>query len=132
MPAIHEVATITAKGQITLPKPIRQALGVVLVMQVNVARNGGLVCASGRLPQCARCFAARGTGVFFLGSWREVAGMTVRKWTILVVVCGFGALRYMFFITCPASDCLCGSPPLRAIVFVNWGHKLGSDPDLTK
>ena len=28
MPVIHEVATITSKGQITLPKPIRQALGV--------------------------------------------------------------------------------------------------------
>ena len=28
MPAIHEIATITSKGQITLPKPIRQALGV--------------------------------------------------------------------------------------------------------
>ena len=28
MSIIHEVATITAKGQITLPKPIRQALGV--------------------------------------------------------------------------------------------------------
>ena len=28
MPTIHEVATITSKGQITLPKPIRQALGV--------------------------------------------------------------------------------------------------------
>ena len=28
MPAIHEVATITSKGQITLPKRIRQALGV--------------------------------------------------------------------------------------------------------
>jgi len=28
MPAIHAVATITSKGQITLPKPIRQALGV--------------------------------------------------------------------------------------------------------
>lgn len=28
MPGIHEVATITSKGQITLPKPIRQALGV--------------------------------------------------------------------------------------------------------
>lgn len=28
MLAIHEVATITSKGQITLPKPIRQALGV--------------------------------------------------------------------------------------------------------
>ena len=28
MPAIHEVATITAKGQITLPKSIRHALKV--------------------------------------------------------------------------------------------------------
>ena len=28
MPAVHEVATLTSKGQITLPKPIRQALGV--------------------------------------------------------------------------------------------------------
>ncbi len=28
MQPIHEVATITSKGQITLPKPIRQALGV--------------------------------------------------------------------------------------------------------
>jgi antitoxin PrlF len=28
MHAIHELATITSKGQITLPKPIRQALGV--------------------------------------------------------------------------------------------------------
>jgi antitoxin PrlF len=28
MPVIHQVATITSKGQITLPKAIRQALGV--------------------------------------------------------------------------------------------------------
>jgi len=28
MPGIHEEATLTSKGQITLPKPIRQALGV--------------------------------------------------------------------------------------------------------
>ncbi len=28
MPDVHEVATLTSKGQITLPKPIRQALGV--------------------------------------------------------------------------------------------------------
>lgn len=28
MPAIHEVATLTTKGQLTLPKSIRQALGV--------------------------------------------------------------------------------------------------------
>lgn len=28
MPTIHELATITSKGQITLPKSIRQALGV--------------------------------------------------------------------------------------------------------
>ncbi|MDP2833423.1 MAG: type II toxin-antitoxin system PrlF family antitoxin [Pseudomonadota bacterium] len=30
MPHIHEVATLTSKGQITLPKAIRQALGVSL------------------------------------------------------------------------------------------------------
>ena len=28
MSSLHEVATITSKGQITLPKPIRQALGL--------------------------------------------------------------------------------------------------------
>ncbi len=28
MPVIHEVATMTAKGQITVPKSVRQALGV--------------------------------------------------------------------------------------------------------
>lgn len=28
MSTIHEVATLTSKGQITLPKPIRQALGL--------------------------------------------------------------------------------------------------------
>lgn len=28
MPNIHEIATLTSKGQITLPKAIRQALGV--------------------------------------------------------------------------------------------------------
>ena len=28
MPGIHELATLTSKGQITLPKSIRQALGV--------------------------------------------------------------------------------------------------------
>src|SRR5262245_26245816 len=30
MSTIHEIATITSKGQITLPKSIRQALGVSL------------------------------------------------------------------------------------------------------
>ena len=28
MPGIQELATLTSKGQITLPKPVRQALGV--------------------------------------------------------------------------------------------------------
>ena len=28
MPSIHEIATVTSKGQITLPKSIRQALGI--------------------------------------------------------------------------------------------------------
>ena len=30
MSDIHEEATVTSKGQITLPKPIRQALGVTI------------------------------------------------------------------------------------------------------
>jgi antitoxin PrlF len=30
MHQIHEVATVTSKGQITLPKPIRQALGIAV------------------------------------------------------------------------------------------------------
>ena len=30
MSNIHEVATVTSKGQITLPKPIRQVLGVAI------------------------------------------------------------------------------------------------------
>lgn len=30
MPHIHEIATVTSKGQITLPKPIRQVLGIAV------------------------------------------------------------------------------------------------------
>ena len=41
MPAIHEVATITSKGQITLPKPIRQALGVDVGGKVAFDLTGG-------------------------------------------------------------------------------------------
>ncbi len=43
MPAIHEVATITSKGQITLPKPIRQALGVDLGGKVAFDLRGSQV-----------------------------------------------------------------------------------------
>jgi antitoxin PrlF len=43
MPAIHEVATITSKGQITLPKPIRQALGVDAGGKVAFDFSGGRV-----------------------------------------------------------------------------------------
>ena len=46
----------------------------------------------------ARAVLQRGHGGVFRGSWRGVAGLTVRKRTILVVVCGFGVVRYMFFI----------------------------------
>ena len=41
MPAIHEVATLTSKGQITLPKPIRQALGVDVGGKVAFDFSGG-------------------------------------------------------------------------------------------
>lgn len=43
MPAIHEVATITAKGQITLPKPIRQALQVGYGGKVAFDRRGSQI-----------------------------------------------------------------------------------------
>ena len=46
MPAIHEVATITAKGQITLPKPIRQALGVDYGGKVAFDLRGSQVIVS--------------------------------------------------------------------------------------
>ncbi|KLD75513.1 AbrB/MazE/SpoVT family DNA-binding domain-containing protein [Xanthomonas hyacinthi] len=43
MPNIHEVATLTSKGQITLPKPIRQALGVDAGGKVAFDLRGGEV-----------------------------------------------------------------------------------------
>lgn len=43
MPAIEEVATITSKGQITLPKAIRQALGVDYGGKVVFALQGSRV-----------------------------------------------------------------------------------------
>ena len=46
MPNIHEVATITSKGQITLPKPIRQALGVDYGGKVAFDLHGSQVIVS--------------------------------------------------------------------------------------
>lgn len=46
MPAIHEVATLTSKGQITLPKPIRQALGVDAGSKLAFDLRGGEVIVS--------------------------------------------------------------------------------------
>ena len=43
MSAIHEIATITSKGQITLPKPIRQALGVEVGSKVAFDFTGDQV-----------------------------------------------------------------------------------------
>lgn len=46
MPAIHEVATLTSKGQITLPKSIRQALGVDTGGRVAFDLRDGMVVVS--------------------------------------------------------------------------------------
>lgn len=46
MPTIYEVATITSKGQITLPKPIRQALGVDYGGKVAFNLSGSQVTVS--------------------------------------------------------------------------------------
>lgn len=41
--SIHEQATLTSKGQITLPKPIRQALGLTTGAKVSFELRGGKV-----------------------------------------------------------------------------------------
>ncbi len=41
MSEIHEIATLTSKGQITLPKPIRKALGVDTGGKVAFELRGG-------------------------------------------------------------------------------------------
>ena len=48
MSIIHEVATMTAKGQITVPKPIRQALGADLGTKVafELLENGRVAPSS--------------------------------------------------------------------------------------
>ena len=46
MATIREVATITSKGQITLPKPIRQALGVDYGGKVAFDLRGSQVIVS--------------------------------------------------------------------------------------
>jgi len=46
MAAIRELATITSKGQITLPKPIRQALGVDYGGKVAFDLRGSQVIVS--------------------------------------------------------------------------------------
>lgn len=43
MPSIHETATLTSKGQITLPKAIRQALGVTTGARVSFELRGAEV-----------------------------------------------------------------------------------------
>lgn len=46
MNTIHEVATVTSKGQITLPKSIRQALGVGFGGKVSFRLRGDEVVVS--------------------------------------------------------------------------------------
>ena len=46
MSQIHEVATLTSKGQITLPKPIRQALGLATGGKVAFDFDGTAVVVS--------------------------------------------------------------------------------------
>lgn len=46
MPTLHEVATLTSKSQLTLPKPIRQVLGVAPGGKVAFELQGGKVVVS--------------------------------------------------------------------------------------
>ena len=46
MPEIHEVTTLTSKGQVTLPKSIRQVLGVITGSKVAFKLRDGEVVVS--------------------------------------------------------------------------------------
>lgn len=46
MPPIHEIATVTSKGQVTLPKAIRQALGLDAGSQIAFEVRGSEVVVS--------------------------------------------------------------------------------------
>ena len=46
MPHIHETATVASKGQITLPKPIRQALGISVGEKIAFDLRGTEVIVS--------------------------------------------------------------------------------------
>ena len=46
MPPIHEIATVTSKGQVTLPKAIRQALGLDTGSQIAFEVRGSEVVVS--------------------------------------------------------------------------------------
>ncbi|WP_295383766.1 type II toxin-antitoxin system PrlF family antitoxin [uncultured Thiodictyon sp.] len=47
---IHEVATVTSKGQITLPKPIRQALGIAVGGRVAFDLRGSEIVVTRAEP----------------------------------------------------------------------------------
>lgn len=51
MPGIHEQATLTSKGQITLPKAIRQALGVSSGNKVTFEIRDDEVVVSGPVQE---------------------------------------------------------------------------------
>lgn len=46
MRSVHEIATVTSKGQITLPKPIRQALGLDVGAKLAFELRGSEVVVS--------------------------------------------------------------------------------------
>ncbi|MBF8675297.1 type II toxin-antitoxin system PrlF family antitoxin [Pseudomonas fulva] len=46
MPAIHEIATLTSKGQVTLPKSVRQLLGIDAGGKIAFDVRGGEIVVS--------------------------------------------------------------------------------------
>lgn len=46
MPAIHEIATLTSKGQVTLPKSVRQLLGLDAGGKIAFDVRGGEIVVS--------------------------------------------------------------------------------------
>ncbi|HDS1679338.1 TPA: type II toxin-antitoxin system PrlF family antitoxin [Pseudomonas putida] len=46
MPEIHEIATLTSKGQVTLPKSVRQLLGIDTGSKIAFDVRGGEIVVS--------------------------------------------------------------------------------------
>ncbi len=74
MPVVEEVCTITAKGQTTVPKAIRQALGVGYGGRIAFRVDGDRVTVHALLEDDTSDRLARSTAVSKRSTWSRNSG----------------------------------------------------------